>query len=161
MSGHGGIIIGNTPILPLSQTRVLELLAFLALVLAAAIAIAAVVRALRMPRARGSLAAAGLWLARWMIAAVLAASGALIVLTPRADQPFLDAVERAFPAVRSAYLDKASREPSREERDAAREHHRWGIGGVMVLLALSLVVSLPSRRTTPRNFGGEGRSTGA
>ena len=46
-----------------------------------------------------------------------------------------------------------------ELRGRAREKNRWWIAGVLIALALSLVVSLPSRRTTPRNFGGERRST--
>ncbi len=44
-------------------------------------------------------------LARWGLAAVLAASGAWIIAFPRADQPLLDALEHALPAVRSAYMD--------------------------------------------------------
>ena len=48
----------------------------------------------------------------------------------------------------------------REVRSRAREQNRWWISGILVLLALSLVVSLPSKRTTPRNFGGERGSIG-
>jgi len=180
-----------------------------------ALAIAAFAQAFRVPQAKGSIAFLTLRFARWMIAALLAASGIWIVISPRADQPLLDAMERAFPAIRSAYMDEkaqaraeeaagfaarhreeASKLRAREEehrwkgapldelevrrigsflksynemvrgeefvmaqeRERAREHNRWWIGAVMVLLALSLVVSLPSRRTTPRNFGGERRS---
>jgi zinc/manganese transport system permease protein len=182
-----------------------------------ALALAAVAQAFRVPHERGSIATVTLRLARWIIAALLAASGTWIAVSPRSDQPLLDAAERAFPAIRSAYMDEKAQataaeaaqfaeryrgeaaklrareqerrwqgEPLdevevrrigsflksynemtrgeefviRETRGRAREKNRWWIGGVMVLLALSLVVSLPSSRTTPRNFGGERRSTG-
>ncbi|MEO5677308.1 MAG: metal ABC transporter permease [Usitatibacter sp.] len=42
---------------------------------------------------------------RWGLAAVLAASAAWIAAFPRADQPLLDALERAMPGLRSAYMD--------------------------------------------------------
>ena len=183
-----------------------------------ALAIAALALAFRVPQEKGSMALVTLRFARWFIAALLAASGAWIVISPRSDQPLLDAMERAFPAIRSAYMDEKAQARSEEaaafatrhreeaanlrareeehrwkgapldelevrrigsflksynemirgeefvmaeERARARERNRWWIGGVMVLLALSLTVSLPSRRTTPRNFGGERGSTGA
>jgi zinc/manganese transport system permease protein len=47
----------------------------------------------------------------------------------------------------------------RELRGRARENNRWWIAAVLLALAGSLVVSLPSRRTRPRNFGGQGGST--
>jgi zinc/manganese transport system permease protein len=156
--------------------------------------------------------------ARWLVAALLAASGIGVAIWPRADQPLLDAMERAFPAIRSAYMDGKAQaiaveaagfseryrddaaklrareeerrwkgEPldevevrrigsflksynemirgeefvMREVRSRAREQNRWWISGILVLLALSLVVSLPSKRTTPRNFGGERGSIGS
>jgi zinc/manganese transport system permease protein len=182
-----------------------------------ALAIAALAQAFRVPQAKGSISFVTLRFARWLVAALLAASGIWIVISPRADQPLLDAMERAFPAIRSAYMDEKAQARAEEaavfaarhrdeaaklrareeehrwkgapldelevrrigsflksynemirgeefvvaqERERARERNRWWIGGVMVLLALSLTVSLPSRRTTPRNFGGEGRSIG-
>ena len=181
-----------------------------------ALAIAAVAQAFRVPHAKGAVLEVSWRLARWILAAVLAASGLWIAISPRADQPLLDALERAFPAIRSAYMDEKSQatasdaaqhaqryreeaaklrareqerrwkgEPLdevevrrigsflksynemtrgeefvvREMRSRAREEKRGWIAGVLVALALSLVVSLPSRRTTPRNFGGERRST--
>jgi zinc/manganese transport system permease protein len=181
-----------------------------------ALAIGAVAQAFRMPQEKGAMSYVTLRIARWLIAALLAASGIGIAMWPRADQPLLDAVERAFPAIRSAYMDdklqataeeatrfaeryrdEAAKLRSREEerrwkgepldevevrrigsflksynemirgeefvvrevRSQSRERNRWSIAGVLVLLALSLVVSLPSRRTTPRNFGGGRRST--
>jgi hypothetical protein len=122
-----------------------------------ALAIAAIAHAMRMPRARGSMMEVSLRLSRWIIAALLAASGIWIVVAPRADQPLLDAVERAFPAVRSAYMEEA-RSAERPATLQAREKNRWWIGAVLVVFALSMVVSLPSSRTTPRNFGGQRRS---
>ncbi len=182
-----------------------------------ALAIAAVAQALRMPQEKGAMAHVTLRFARWLGAALLAASGIGVAIWPRADQPLLDAMERAFPAIRSAYMDGKSQaiaeeaasfseryrdeaaklrareeerrwkgEPldevevrrigsflksynemirgeefvMREVRSRAREQNRWWISGILVLLALSLVVSLPSKRTTPRNFGGERGSIG-
>lgn len=182
-----------------------------------ALAIAAVAQAFRVPHEKGAVLYITWRLARWILASLLAASGLWIVISPRADQPLLDAMERAFPAIRSAYMDERAQitaaeaaqfaeryrgeaaklrareeerrwkgEPLdeaevrrigsflksynemtrgeefviRETRGRAREKNRWSIAAVMVLLALSLVVSLPSSRTTPRNFGGERRSTG-
>lgn len=127
------------------------------LALLAAVAIAGIVHAWRMPRAKGAMMDVGLRFARWLVAALLAASGIWISISPRADQPVLDALERAFPAIRSAYMDHdADRQPDtlRQATLHAREKNRYWIGGVMVLLALSFVVSLPSSRTRPRNSGG-------
>jgi len=104
------------------------------------VAIAAVVQALRMPRATGSLGEAGVRFARWMVAALLAASGIWIVISPRADQPLLDAMERVFPAVRAAYMVEG------DTREDSREQKRWRIGAVFVTLAASFVVSLPRSR---------------
>jgi zinc/manganese transport system permease protein len=42
---------------------------------------------------------------RVIVAAVFCASGAWIVIAPRADQPLLDAAEHAVPALRSAYMN--------------------------------------------------------
>ncbi len=183
-----------------------------------ALAIAAVAQALRMPQEKGAISHVALRFARWLVAALLAASGIGVAIWPRADQPLLDAMERAFPAIRSAYMDGKAQaiaveaagfseryrddaaklrareeerrwngEPldevevrrigsflksynemirgeefvMREVRSRAREQNRWWISGILVLLALSLVVSLPSKRTTPRNFGGERGSIGS
>jgi zinc/manganese transport system permease protein len=180
-----------------------------------ALALAAVAQAFRVPHEKGALVHVSWSLARWILASLLAASGLWIAISPRADQPLLDTMERAFPAIRSAYMDEKSQATAaeaaqfaeryrgeaaklrateeerrwkgdpldevelrrigsflksynemtrgeefvvRETRSRAREKNRWWIGGVMVLLALSLVVSLPSSRTTPRNFGGQRRS---
>jgi zinc/manganese transport system permease protein len=181
-----------------------------------ALAIAAVGQAFRVPHEKGALFEVSWRLARWILAALLAASGAWIAISPKADQPLLDALERAFPAIRSSYMDEKAQAAAadaaqsadryrdeaaqlrareqerrwkgdaldelevrrlasylksrnemvrgdefviREVRAHAREKNRWWIAAVMGALALSLVVSLPSRRTTPRNFGGERRST--
>jgi hypothetical protein len=87
-------------------------------------------------------------LARWIVAAILGASGAWIILEPRADQPVLDLIESAFPAVRTAY-DPGDRQAwNRASRDAARDSHRYSIGLVFIVLGLSLVVSLPRRSRT-------------
>jgi hypothetical protein len=106
------------------------------------VAIAAIARALRMPQAKGSMTEVSLRLARWIVASLLAASGIWMAAAPRADHPLLDAVERAFPAIRSAYTGDST------DVARAREEHRWSIAGVLLVLAASFVVSLPSKRTT-------------
>jgi hypothetical protein len=120
------------------------------------VAAAVLVHAFRMPHERGSAATVALRFMRWLFAAVLAASAIWIAIAPRADQPLLDALERAFPAIRFAYMDDRSRVPDdsgamRAERAGAREKSRWWIGGVLLVLAASLVVSVPRRsiRTSP------------
>lgn len=167
------------------------------------LAIAGVAHGLRLPQARGARMLVALRISRWVVAALLAASGLWIMISPRADQPVLDALESAFPAVRAAYVDArgratiedANRELERvrveadnlraseaehrwkddalpEEdvrrvasflksynemmkgetfvvrrvRDDARAANRFAIGGVFLLIAASLVVSLPGRR---------------
>ena len=45
----------------------------------------------------------------WGFAAALAASAMLAMIFPRADQPLLDAVERAWPGVRHLYMDAKAR----------------------------------------------------
>jgi hypothetical protein len=147
---------------------VIEALAFLALP-ALACAALVVARGLRLPQARGAKIDVALRFGRWLIAALLAASGIWIAISPRADQPVLDALERAFPAIRSAYMDAKSlaiaAEPSafaernrdeaaklqaREVRGRAREAKRVWIAGVFLLIAASLLISLPRARGAPR-----------
>ncbi|HEX7560049.1 MAG TPA: metal ABC transporter permease, partial [Usitatibacter sp.] len=72
----------------------------------AALAMAGVARALRQER--GAKLGAALRLGRWLAAALLATSGIWIAISPRADQPVLDSLERAFPAIRGAYMDAKS-----------------------------------------------------
>jgi zinc/manganese transport system permease protein len=74
----------------------------------AALAIAGVAYGFRLPQARGAKFDVALRLGRWLVAALLAASAIWIVISPRADQPILDALERAFPAIRTAYMDDKS-----------------------------------------------------
>jgi hypothetical protein len=54
--------------------------------------------------------------------ALLAASGAWIMISPRADQPILDAAESAFPSIRSAYMDEKSRATAEEARQYAARY---------------------------------------
>ena len=115
---------------------------------ALAVALGAVLQGLRQPQTRGARMDVALRLARWIVAAILGASGAWIILAPRADQPVLDLIESAFPAVRTAY-DPGDRQAwNRASRDAARDSHRYSIGLVFIVLGLSLVVSLPRRSRT-------------
>jgi zinc/manganese transport system permease protein len=166
----------------------------------AALAMAGVAHGLRLPQARGAKFDVMFRFGRWLVAALFAASAVWIAISPRADQPVLDALERVFPAVRSAYMDEKAlaigaeaqrygerykveadklraREAEhrwkgapldeaevrriasflksynemtrgeqfvvREVRSRAREARRWWIAGVFLLIALSLVVSLP------------------
>ena len=71
----------------------------------AALASAGIAHGLRLPQARGAKREVALRLGRWMIAALSAASGIWIAMAPQADQPVLDTLERAFPAIRAAYMD--------------------------------------------------------
>ena len=75
----------------------------------AALAIAGVAHGLRLPQARGAKLEVAFRLTRWMIAALFAASGIWIAIAPQADQPVLDTLERAFPAIGAAYMDDKSR----------------------------------------------------
>ena len=79
-----------------------------------ALAVAGIAQALRLPHSRGSLTEVSLRFGRWMSAALLAASAIWIAISPRSDQPLLDLVERAFPAVRAAYMDDKARATSAE-----------------------------------------------
>jgi hypothetical protein len=110
---------------------------------ALAVALVGVLHGLRQPHARGARMALALRLARWVVAALLGASGVWIIIAPRADQPALDLVESAFPAVRTAYDPADRQSATRASRDRARETHRYGIALVFIILGLSLVVSLP------------------
>jgi zinc/manganese transport system permease protein len=173
----------------------------------AALAIAGVAHGLRLPQARGAKLEVAFRLGRWITAALLAASGIWIAVAPQADQPLLDTLERAFPAVRAAYMDDKSRairldaeayaaryreeaeklraqESGRrwqgapldeaevrriasfqksynemikgeefvmaEVRKRARTARRWWIAAAFLLLAISVVVSLPRRSRTTR-----------
>ncbi|HEX4782662.1 MAG TPA: metal ABC transporter permease, partial [Usitatibacter sp.] len=169
----------------------------------AALAAAGIAHGLRLPQASGARFVVMLRIARWLAAALLGASGLWIMISPRADQPVLDALESAFPAVRAAYMDPKSRaiaedagrfseryradaeklrateaehrwksQPLSEEevrriasfqksynemmkgetfvirelRDRSREANRFAIGAIFLVVAASLVVSLPRRR---------------
>ena len=70
-----------------------------------ALALAGVAEGLRAPQPYGAKFEIAVRVGRWVTAAVLIASAAWIVVSPRADQPVLDALERVFPAIRSAYMD--------------------------------------------------------
>jgi zinc/manganese transport system permease protein len=73
-----------------------------------ALAVAGVAEGLRAPQPYGAKFEIAVRIGRWVTAAVLIASGAWIVVSPRADQPVLDTLERAFPAIRNAYMDDKS-----------------------------------------------------
>ena len=85
------------------------ILSFLALA-GAALALALVAHGLRLPARRGAKADLAWLTLRWLCAALFAASAVWIVVSPRADQPVLDLLERVFPAVRSAYVSDAALE---------------------------------------------------
>lgn len=74
----------------------------------AALAAAGIAHGLRLPRAGAGKFDTALRIGRRLGAALLAASGAWIAIAPRADQPALDALEHAFPAIRGAYMDAKS-----------------------------------------------------
>jgi zinc/manganese transport system permease protein len=70
------------------------------------LALAGVVFAFR-PDHAGTAARQLLTAVRWGAALVLAGSAALLMAAPRADQPLIDTVEYAFPAVRDVYLTRS------------------------------------------------------
>jgi zinc/manganese transport system permease protein len=69
-----------------------------------ALVIAGIARRLRTARDLAGLARASVRGVRWFAAFLLLATGAWIAVLPRADQPVLDALEAAVPALRSAYM---------------------------------------------------------
>jgi zinc/manganese transport system permease protein len=68
----------------------------------------------RLPRAVAAL--------RWTLAAILAVSGVLVLVAPRADQPLLDAAESVFPRVRQAYMDDKALAMSEDARQYAERY---------------------------------------
>ncbi|MEA2993299.1 MAG: zinc/manganese transport system permease protein [Alphaproteobacteria bacterium] len=68
------------------------------------LALAGSVRTFLYGNAGNALHRAGV-VARWGTALVLAASALQLMIAPRADQPLLDALEYALPALRTAYLN--------------------------------------------------------
>ena len=119
---------------------------------AVALSIALIARGLRMPRRQGAELEVFTRTARWIAAALLAASGAWAMISPRSDQPALDAIERTFPAVRAAYMgDEGAARADEAQVRAAREANRWGIGLAFLVLAGSVLVSLPRSEPVPRS----------
>jgi zinc/manganese transport system permease protein len=102
MAGTATAIVG----LGISYASDLSTGATLVCAYGAALAIAGIARGLRVEG--GAKFAPALRLGRWLAAALLAASGIWIAISPRADQPVLDSLERAFPAIRGAYMDAQS-----------------------------------------------------
>lgn len=129
-----------------------ELLVGILLGVLLALAIALVVHGLRAPQPYGAKREIAARLVRWLAAALLAASAGWIVIAPRADQPLLDALERAFPAIRTAYMDDGY-VATRETRGRARESHRFYIGAAFLILAGALLLVAPA----PTRHPGEGR----
>jgi zinc/manganese transport system permease protein len=59
---------------------------------------------------------------RWCLALGLAGSAVLLIVAPRADQPLLDAVEYALPALRAGYLSRAELATYHDARAYAERH---------------------------------------
>lgn len=95
-------IVATTAGLALSYAADLPTGSTLVCVFGAALALAAALRATVF--ANTDRRRAGARTARMALAAVLAASGVWFAFQPRADQPLIDTVERAFPAMRDAYM---------------------------------------------------------
>ena len=129
---------------------VLPAVAF-AIVVGVGLAIAGIIQAFRLPHAHGAKFDVAARFLRWFIAALMTASAVWMVMSPRADQPVLDALERAFPAIRTAYMDDKAlavqddRSLLREARGRAREECRWWIGAAFLVFALSILASQPRR----------------
>jgi zinc/manganese transport system permease protein len=89
----------------------------------AALALAGILR----PFIRGGIAQAGRragWVARWGATVVLVGSALQLMIAPRADQPLLDAIEYAAPAVRSSYLNAAEAATYEDARQYANRYLR-------------------------------------
>ena len=90
----------------------------------AALAFAGVLRPFIQGEAADARRRAGFVL-RWGAAAALAVSALNLMLAPRADQPLLDFVEYAVPAVRASYLTASEAATYEDARDYADRHlHR-------------------------------------
>jgi zinc/manganese transport system permease protein len=87
----------------------------------AALAIAGVLYPVLCGDARLMVRRAGMAV-RWSVAITLAGSALWLVVAPRADQPLLDAVEYAFPALRSAYLSGVELATYEDARTHAERH---------------------------------------
>jgi zinc/manganese transport system permease protein len=93
----------------------------------AALALAGALYPLRRGAGALPLARAGLGM-RWIAAIVLIASALLLLIAPRADQPLIDGIEAAWPAIRGAYFSptelavhaEAQTEAARYLREAER-----------------------------------------
>ena len=62
--------------------------------------------------------------ARWCLALVLALSGILFAVAPRADQPVFDSLEYLVPAARSLYLNAGEAEIYRDAAESADRYRR-------------------------------------
>ena len=63
-------------------------------------------------------------IARWGVAAILAGSGILVAVLPRADQPLFDAAEYVFPAAQALYFSKAETSTYRDAAEYAERYRR-------------------------------------
>jgi zinc/manganese transport system permease protein len=89
----------------------------------AALALAGILR----PFIRRGIAEAGrraILVMRWGAAALLTASALQLMITPRADQPLLDAIEYVIPALRANYLNVAERTTYEDARQYADRYIR-------------------------------------
>lgn len=105
-------IVATVAGLALSYAADLPTGSTLVCVFGAALALAALLRATLL--ANADRRRVGMRTARMALAGLLAVSGVWFAVQPRADQPLVDSVERAFPAMREAYM-------SAQEADIHRE----------------------------------------
>jgi zinc/manganese transport system permease protein len=89
----------------------------------AALAVAGAVRPFLQGGARGAMQGAAT-AARWALALVLVASALQLMIAPRAEQPLLNALEYAMPALRSAYLNSTEAGVYDDARDYAERYTR-------------------------------------
>ncbi len=64
----------------------------------------------------------GLATARWCAAVLLAGAALQLALAPRADQPLLDALETAFPSLRTLYFSRSEMATFAEASETAERH---------------------------------------
>jgi zinc/manganese transport system permease protein len=89
----------------------------------AALAVAGAIRPFLRGGARGAMQGAAT-AARWALALVLVASALQLMIAPRAEQPLLNALEYAMPALRSAYLNSTEAGVYDDARDYAERYTR-------------------------------------
>jgi zinc/manganese transport system permease protein len=59
---------------------------------------------------------------RWIVAAIIAGSAIELAVAPRADQPLIDALEKAVPSLRNLYFTSAEAAAYQDASETAERH---------------------------------------